>query len=135
MKHGPLINAYICVVLILIVCLLPGSSFPSVTVNWISFDKLVHVIMYLALSWTLSFGFKRQNTLTRIQSRFLLWTFIISCVYGALIELLQFALTPDRACELYDFFADALGAGLGLMTFKLGERLILFWNRLFKCFS
>lgn len=132
MFHRPLIKAYICALLILIVCLLPSSSLPSVKVDWVSLDKLVHLIMYLPLTWLLAFGFKNQNTFPQLKQRHLLYAFIVSCVYGALIELLQFAITPDRAAELYDFFADVLGAGIGVITYRLGEWLIKMWDRLFK---
>lgn len=132
MFHKHLTKAYICSALILIVCLLPGSSFPTVDVQWVSLDKLVHLIMYVALAWTLAYGFKWQTTYPHLHQRFLLYAFLISCLYGAFIELLQFALTPDRAAELFDFVADAVGAALGLATYTWGESLIRFWNQLFK---
>lgn len=128
MQHKPLINAYICAILILVVCLLPGSSLPKVSENWLPLDKLVHIIMYVPMTWTLAYGFKCQTKWNNGAQRFLLYAFIVSCVYGALIELLQFALTPDRACELFDFFADALGAAIGVFSYNLGERLINIWN-------
>lgn len=132
MFHKALTKAYICSVLILIACLMPGSSFPTVDVQWVSFDKFVHLVMYVALMWTLAYGFKYQTKYPQLQQMHLFYGLLISCVYGALIELLQWALTPDRAAELWDFVADAVGATLGLVTYAWGERLIRFWNRLFR---
>lgn len=132
MFHKSLLKAYIVTVLILIVCLLPGSSLPTVKVDWVSLDKLVHLIMYIPLTWTLAYGFKAQNKYPKLRERRLVYAFIIAIIYGALVELLQFAITPDRAAELYDFFADAAGAALAVLTVKIGDYLIILWDRIFK---
>lgn len=135
MFHRFLTKSYIVSFLILVVCLLPGSSLPTVKVDWVSFDKLVHLLMYVPLTWTLAYGFKLQTRFPHLQSKHLIYAFVIACVYGAFIELLQFVITPDRAAELYDFFADAVGAGIGVMTATLGMKLIFFWNRFFQKLS
>lgn len=130
MFHRSLFKAYIVSFLILVVCLLPGSTFPSTGVEWVSLDKVIHLIMYVPLAWTLAYGFRLQSRYAKWQEKALLYTFILASVYGALVELLQFALTPDRAAELWDFVADVAGVVLGLLTYRIGERLILFWNRI-----
>ena len=132
MFHRPLIKAYICAALILLVCLMPGSSLPGVNVEWLALDKLVHFIMYVPLTWLLAFGFKNQTRYPQLKKRYLMYAFITSCIYGALIELLQFAIAPDRAAELYDFFADALGSAIGIFSFRFGEWLINQWDRIFR---
>lgn len=135
MFHKSLLKAYIVLFLILVVCLLPGSSLPTVGVEWVSLDKFVHLVMYIPLVWTLAYGFRYQSIYPKLKQRRLFFAFIVACVYGALVELLQFALTPDRAAELYDFFADAAGAAIGVLTVKLGEYLIDLWNRIFSFMS
>lgn len=132
MFHKSLIKAYICAGIILVICLMPGSSLPSVDVEWMFSDKLVHFLMYIPMVWTLAFGFKLQTKHPKLQTQYLLWSCVIAVAYGILIEFLQFALTPDRAAELYDMFADAGGALFGVLTYRVGEKLILFWNRIFK---
>lgn len=132
MFHKSLIKAYICATLILIVCLLPGGALPKLKVEIISLDKFVHLVMYIPMMWTLAYGFKWQIKYPSLQHKYLFYAFILSCFYGAFIELLQWSLTPDRAAELFDFFADVAGAALGLLTYMWGERLIRFWNRLFR---
>ena len=88
--------------------------------------------MYIPLTWLLAYGFREQTKHASLKKSYLLYAFIIACVYGAFIELLQFSITPDRAAELYDFFADALGAAIAIWTINVGMRLILFWNTLVK---
>lgn len=126
------VKAYICAFLILLVCLLPGSSLPTVGGDWVSFDKLVHFIMYVPMTWTLIYGFSFKTSTEPLPRRYLLISFIIACVYGAFIELLQFALTPDRFAELYDFFADMGGAAIGVLTYTIGLKLIHVWNSMMR---
>lgn len=132
MFHKSLTKAYICATLILIVCLLPGGALPNLHVEMVSFDKLVHLVMYIPMTWTLAYGFQLQTRLPSFQHKSLLYAFLISCFYGAFIELLQWSLTPDRVAELYDFFADAAGAAIGILTLKYGIKLIVFWNKSFQ---
>ncbi len=131
MKHRPLINAYICAILILVACMLPGSDIPKVEIKLIHTDKIVHFLMYVTLVWTLAFGFQNQKSNSTFNKNHIVLSFIIACTFGALIEFLQYALTTDRACEFLDLLADTLGAITGLLTYKLGKRLILFWNSIF----
>ena len=125
-------KAYIVTFMILVVCLLPGSALPSPEINWVSFDKFVHLVMYVSLAWTMFYGFSMQSEYVISRGKALVFTFIIASLYGALIELLQFAITPDRAAELWDFVADVVGVMLGLLTYRIGECLIIFWNKIFR---
>ena len=132
MFHKYMSKAYIVAFIILVVCLLPGSALPSPEIDWVSFDKFVHLVMYVPLAWTIFYGFNNQSKYSISKRKSLMFTFVIALFYGALIELLQFAITPDRAAELWDFVADVVGVVLGLLTLKIGERLILFWNKIFR---
>ncbi len=132
MFHRALLKSYIIAAIIIVLCLLPGQTFPKVEQPIIGLDKLVHILMYVPLAWTMVFGFKLQKRHPKLTEKAFLYTFVIASAYGAFIELLQFALTPDRAAELWDFVADVAGVLLGLLTYKIGEKLILFWNKIFK---
>ncbi len=129
MFHKALFKAYVCAFLILVACLLPSRSLPEDKTFWPGSDKLVHVLMYVTLAWTLAYGFKLQTLYHVLQKWRLFWAFGIAGLYGGLVELLQFALTADRAAEFHDLVANAAGAILGILTIKVGECLILFWNK------
>ncbi len=128
MFHRSLYKAYSVAFIILFLCLLPGGSLPKVGVSIVSFDKWVHLMMYIPLAWTLAYGFKKQKRYPKLALNALWWVFLVASFYGAFIELLQFSLTPDRCAELFDIIADIAGVGFGILTHKLGIRLIVRWN-------
>ena len=74
-------------------------------------DKLIHGAMYmlLAISWM-------APVCRRLPSRIMpyigVWTGVV--LYGALMEILQRFCTLTRSGEMADFYADAIGAILGL---------------------
>lgn len=132
MFHRSLINAYLVALLILVLCLLPGKSFPKVEQPILGLDKMIHLVMYVPLAWTLVFGFKFQHRYPKLQRKALLYAFVIASVYGGAVELLQRFLSPDRFAEWLDLVADMLGVLLGLLSYRWGEKLILWWNKLWR---
>ena len=81
---------------IFVLALLPNNSssiaFPEA-------DKLLHLMTFAGLSFI---------------ARFVVFL-------GGAIEVAQ-GFTTDRARELFDFFADVVGIGAGLMTYRLSQR-------------
>lgn len=132
MFNCSLVKAYAVAALILILCLMPSSSLPSVSVDWLSLDKVVHLIMYVPLAWTLVYGFKLQKRFPLLQRYAFVFGFIFSSLYGAFIEMLQMTITPDRSAEFFDFVADVAGAALGLLTYTWGAKLIDVWSNFWK---
>ena len=81
---------------------------PAVSVS----DKLMHGVMYLllAISWM-------------IPVRRPVWVCVAVTLYGALLELLQYACTLTRSGEWLDLLADFLGALIGVLSMILFQRL------------
>jgi VanZ family protein len=76
-------------------------------------DKLFHFTAYailaglLATVWQLSSGI--------LTARHLRWAWCAVATFGALDELTQIAVNRD--CSIWDWSADAMGAGAGLLVF------------------
>jgi VanZ family protein len=77
----------------------------------LGFDKLQHLIAYLALAGAVGFwvspDFWRQRRFLA-----LLLVVLVSSAYGAIDEAHQF-FTPGRECNVWDWIADTIGAVLG----------------------
>jgi VanZ family protein len=90
--------------------LTPGDSVPNI--HWFAHqDKLVHLLMYFALSYTLRWDWSR-HPLTYLG----LWAVVGAAGYGAAMEGLQY-LTGYRSAEWLDLLANTTGALLGVLAF------------------
>lgn len=103
-------------IFILIVLLLPKSNMPVNKLFDIKhFDKIVHALLFAGLQFLLLLDSKVQRKSYR---QIFLLTFI--CIeYGALTELLQLLTNVGRTGSYYDFLADILGIGMGILFFWL----------------
>jgi VanZ family protein len=101
--------AYACVIIGL--SSIPGKSFPDL--NWLSYDKLLHIGEYLI------FGFLVSNVLRKpIPNRtyLLLITLLLAGTFGGLDELYQH-LIPGRLPSYRDWIADAIGVLTGSLIY------------------
>ena len=93
---------------IFVLALLPNNSssiaFPEA-------DKLLHLMAFAGLSFI--------GCLAHPYRIFVLTLFLV--FLGGAIEVAQ-GFTTDRARALFDFFADVVGIGAGLMTYRLSQR-------------
>ena len=93
---------------IFVLALLPNNSssiaFPEA-------DKLLHLMAFAGLSFI--------GCLAHPYRIFVLTLFLV--FLGGAIKGAQ-GFTTDRARELFDFFADVVGIGAGLMTYRLSQR-------------
>lgn len=97
-----LIGGWIAVVAALIVCLVPGKYVEVANLN----DKVEHAAGFgLLVLWFC--GIYTQQRFWRIAIYFIL--------FGALIELLQGAMSWGRHADIYDLCADAAGATTGVL--------------------
>ena len=81
----------------------------------LGFDKLQHLTAYAALAFSLGFWFFPHRC--QPWRVFLIPALIASC-YGAIDEFHQY-FVPGRACDVWDWIADTLGAVLGAGAFVL----------------
>jgi len=102
---------------------LPGSCFPTVKTfwQWLSPDKIVHLIMFGTLAFLIPFGYRADYRHQKDDfGKRLLWlSLLISIAYGGLTELLQKYVFYGRVGSLFDFYADVIGCILGVFIFKL----------------
>ncbi len=96
------------------------SSFPAIEipkVEWISMDKVIHMGVFglLAMLCYISFiNLKNQNT---FKSSPLLWSAVLTIIYGASDEIHQY-FVPNRSSEVLDWMADILGIIIMLLLIK-----------------
>lgn len=83
-------------------------------------DKLGHFAMYSFFSAVLLLDSCRW----RIDKDFKYIILVIPLLFGALMELLQMALTTSRKAELTDLIANILGVGSGIILAFIAKKLI-----------
>ena len=108
------IPAVLWSVIIFIVCLLPGNTFPAEDfLDTIYFDKIVHFTMYLILFMLIMNGIKKERP---IRKKLLFAAAFICILQGVLIEFLQGSdLVSNRSFELFDIIANITGVLTGFL--------------------
>lgn len=83
-----------------------GVNLPTTLSDVISWDKLVHAIVYAVLSFFLykacRFYFSKRKAI--------IYAWLIAVSYGLLMEIVQYSFFPNRYFELFDIFANIVGA-------------------------
>ena len=109
----------------------PYGMLPSTIYQWLRTTRLdgIRLIKYVGfvghmfqfgmLAFLLARALVWKGTLTKKQ---LLTVFVISVAFAIIDELHQY-FVPNRACQVFDVFLDALGALLGLTGFVLSYTL------------
>lgn len=101
-------------------CLMSTEDLPSIDyLQLLSFDKLVHAILFGLLSLSLLVAFRRQNKVNYIRKKAILIAVLFSLIYGLILEIVQYSLVEDRTGEVYDIVANMLGCALGIVFFRL----------------
>lgn len=100
-------------VLVTYTCLVQSSDVPVINIR--NLDKYIHVFFHFVFTfvWFLFFRkqFKFRNTFKP-----LLIAFLLSIVFGIIIEILQGLVTTTRSAEGLDFLANLIGATLAFFT-------------------
>lgn len=119
-----LLPGFIWSVIILILSGVPGNYVPVVFsfLDWISPDKLVHIIMYSVLVFVFLRGLRKQNSNREISKKTIYLVLSISIVFGGITEVLQNIVFTRRDGNVYDFLADIVGCAIGLMVYLLYQR-------------
>ena len=107
-------------VFILILCGLPGSDFPDISIwKFVFFDKLVHVFLFLVLVFLSIKGLKKQYAFKIIRynsiKTALIWAWFLSII----TEVLQDYLFIERFADVHDVLANIGGSFFGLLVFYL----------------
>ena len=104
-------------VVVTIVFLVPAKQVPSLFDFYIPIDKLVHIFIFLVLSFLWLAYIDRVLTNTKPIVLFL--ALLVCLLYGIIIEVSKELFVRSRKAEALDVLADLFGASIGLF---------LFWN-------
>ena len=91
------------------------SAFPSLQ-KIKHIDKLVHFVLYAALTLALVIEVKAYSQLNKI-----ILTVLLPIIYGGIIECVQGLFFSFRSADFLDFLANSLGV---LSTYFLSERIL-----------
>jgi VanZ family protein len=108
-------------VVILTLTLATGNTHSNIDQPYL--DKVIHGVMFGVLSFLMIVGLKKQHTSSILKLQAVRYTIIICCVYGVIIELIQFMI-PGRSMELMDMAANAIGVLFGLFLFELIYKIL-----------
>lgn len=105
--------ALLWALLILVLCLIPGSDLPQWSwADLLNVDKLVHALMFAVLVVLIVRGLReRPASATGLGP--ILVAVLFAIPYGGALELMQGGLLTDRVADLGDFIANTIGCGLG----------------------
>jgi len=94
-----------------------GINLPSSWWDYISLDKVGHLVVYGLFTILLIWGFTQNRTLplVKIKRNIALG---ISIIYGIGMEVVQYTFFPGRFFEIPDIIANIIGSILGLYLYK-----------------
>ena len=111
-----LVISIIYSVFITIIFLIPTNEMPKLLHFLIPIDKIIHVFIFLALTFLwLSYINSLLNNTKPIVLFFIL---VVCLLYGILIEVIQEFYVSSIEAEFFDIIADLLGVSLGLLFFR-----------------
>jgi VanZ family protein len=111
--------AWLWALLILILCGLPGNDLPDLSfIDWLSPDKIAHLVLFGVQCFLLLGGFNRQGQFPQLKKYAVFYSLSISIAYGALVEVLQNYVFIQRSGDVRDALANALGAAIGYWYFR-----------------
>lgn len=119
-----LLPGFLWAIIILILSGVPGNYVPSVFgfLDWISLDKLVHIIMYSVLVFVFLRGLRKEESDRKISKKVIYIVLGISIAFGGITEVLQNIVFIRRNGNVYDFLADIVGCAIGLIVYLLYQR-------------
>ncbi len=113
--------ALVWALLILVLTGVPGAYFPEVKSfwEWMSPDKSVHIFIFGVQTFLLLIPFNEQYLAGRNRLVYRIALLSIAILFALSTEVLQAYVFIGRNGNLYDFIADVIGVGLGLLAYIL----------------
>lgn len=99
---------------------IPSKDFPDLKI--FSYDKLLHFGAFLVLALLTYRALRHQTRFPALAGSPLLYTIVLVAAYGAIDEVHQ-SIVPGRTPDLFDFFADTLGAVFAVFLVHLWMRI------------
>jgi VanZ family protein len=94
---------------------IPGHHLPKVGIPHI--DKLVHISEYLILGLLLTRALSGSSQKINL-AKIIISAIIIASLYAIFDEWHQ-QYIPGRACDIFDFLSDFIGANIGILLYSL----------------
>lgn len=125
MFKRPLVPGLLWTLLIAVLTLVPGNYIPRITTffDWISPDKILHLILFGIYTFLLAAGFSKQSGSSLLKQNPVIISIIIGIVFAFFIEVMQKYVIPGRNGNMYDFFADVMGTFLGIAAWRIMGRI------------
>lgn len=96
--------------------LTPGESMPEVDFwDFANADKLAHFGVFAVLSFLMIRGFLLKSSLFGLKNKKIIFTLVITIIYGGLIEYAQ-SFIPGRSIEFNDMLANGFGSAIGVFV-------------------
>lgn len=102
--------------LIFVASSIPASSMPKIGI--LSYDKLIHGIIFCFFGLLLYRGFERRVTPIKMQWLRMAIVLGIVMIYGALDEFHQ-SFVPGRNEDFFDFLADTIGGIIAILLLAI----------------
>jgi VanZ family protein len=110
-KYFFLFLAILWTAFVVFLCLIRSSQIPTVSI--VGIDKIVHFILHFSFTFLWGMAFYKSELARNFQK--ILWcSFLLSFIFGVLIEFSQFYLTTTRSGDGKDVLANSLGALLAI---------------------
>lgn len=113
--------AFVWALFILVGCLISPAYIPKPSWSFIGLDKLIHFTLFFMQSATLAYIFYKKGMPAYKNAGF---SFIISVVYGILVEFLQMMMRVGRQADIDDAVANTIGAALFSLLLVAGYRFL-----------
>ena len=107
--------------IILIITGVPGNQIPEIPnfLEWLSPDKSAHLVLFGILSYLILYSNLKQYLKSNHRFYIVAFVVLISAIYGLITELLQYHVFVGRNGNIYDFYANVIGASLGGVAYFL----------------
>lgn len=112
--------AIIWSIIILLATLTPGEQLPK-TPDVIGFDKLIHVGLFLILTFLWNRVGNKEKYLEIVKKKIITNYLVFGIVFAILVEYLQ-KYVPNRSFDYWDMIANLSGGTIGTICFYILQR-------------
>jgi len=105
-------------ILVMVLVCLPGDDLPKADswMEWVMFDKWVHIGLFSILAFLFMLPFARSNFSRREKIFAFIRISLAASIWGLAIEFIQKFYIPGRSFDLLDWAADSVGAALAFIV-------------------